>query len=611
MKKSTFCKVLMVLALLIAVAVPVCAMSGSGTSGDPYTIANLADLKMVANNPGAYYKLTANVVINDPSLFEFEGDVIKSANGADEWTPIENFTGSFNGANYYITGLYVTEENANGGLFANINGGTVQNLNLDFALVESDEYAGILAGKIEGDTAEISQCMVAGSVIGVTTKSMNTAGGLAGLVDNGATVSYCVSYATVTGATSYSANVGGLVGINHGDIGYSGFAGNVFGTATYYDAAIGGIAGYNTGMISNCLVAAKVGGESTALVNDCYVGGIAGVNKGTVESCLTDDNSVISISNYSNGDSICAAGGTVGANFDSDLYYNTNNAKVEGEYSYLGGIAGIAVSDNGARYIEYNDNTGAVDSDFGVAGGIVGRAVAAGEGYVSIKLYVDECYNSGAVSGLAYGEMVGETANIESASVTVGEEVSANANSCAAPNIFVINADKIQYGTSATATNSQIAGTVTGQLSTKAVENTEKSDKKIIRFKRRSSTGAFLPAPVYVEVVSITDAGKTEALNLDVSDITYTAGKVEGEVVVKIYRPDPSVPCEVVIGTSEGNKFVAADFKTVPASSDKITFVTVPVEAEVVGGSTVTFNAIIVGQTNIMDPICENIEASK
>ena len=150
MKKSTFCKVLVALALVIAVAVPVCAMSGTGTSSDPYTVANLADLKMVANAPTAYYKQTANIVINDPSYFEFESGVIAAAGSAEAWTPIENFTGTYDGGEFYITGLYVKDDNANGGLFANVNGGTVKNLNLDFALVESDEYAGILAGKIEG-----------------------------------------------------------------------------------------------------------------------------------------------------------------------------------------------------------------------------------------------------------------------------------------------------------------------------------------------------------------------------------------------------------------------------------------------------------------------------
>ena len=326
MKISTFQKALIVLALVIATAVPVCAFDGGdGTVSNPYRVATKLDLEAVADNPSAHYKQTANIVVNDPSYFEFEKGVIATSNGAQTWEPIQNFTGSYDGGNFYITGLYVTEDNANGGLFAEINGGTVKNLNLDFALIESDDYAGVLAGKIEG-AATVEHCMTAGSVIGMTTKSMNTAGGLAGLVGEDATVTNSVSYATVTGATSYSANVGGIVGLNNGTITNCGYLGELLGTATYYDAAIGGIAGYNSGNIDNCRVAGTVGGESTAMVNDCYVGGVAGVNKGNVENCQND--AEVSVKNFSNGDSVCAAGGIVGAAFDAVVSYNTNFRRI-------------------------------------------------------------------------------------------------------------------------------------------------------------------------------------------------------------------------------------------------------------------------------------------
>ena len=607
MKISTLRKALIVLALVVAVAVPVCAMSGSGTSSDPYTVANLADLKMVANNPAAYYKQTENIVINDPSLFEFESGVIAAANGAEEWTPIENFTGTFDGNNKYITGLYVTDENANGGLFAEINGGTVKSLNMDFALVESDEYAGVLAGKVDG-TATVELCTSSGSVIGKTTKSMNTAGGLVGFVGKNATVTTSASYATVTGATSYSANVGGLVGINHGTITGCGYLGKVNGTATYYDAAIGGIAGYNTGDIDNCRNAGDIAGESTANVNDCYVGGIVGVNKGYIEYCENDDNSTVSVNNYSKGDSICAAGGIVGITVDAAVTSSTNNGAVSGESSYCGGIAGIAVSDSGVLYIDNNDNTGAVTSSYGVAGGIVGRAVAAGEGYVSIKLYIDGCYNSGALTGNKTGDMAGETAQVESATVTVYEG-SANSNTCSARGLFKTNTDAVQYGSKISAKGEKISGG--GSLAATRFKgyDTEKSDKKIVRYGATSTT-AFLPAPVYVDLVAVTDASKVEALSLDVSGLKYTDGRITGNVVVKVYRPAGNTTAyQVVVGTSVGNKFADADFAVV-TGSDRVTLVTVPVDCEAAAG-TINVNALVVGTTDAMDPICENIEVSK
>lgn len=613
MKISTLRKALILLALVIAVAIPAAAYTGTGTSADPYVITTAEELKMM-NNSSAYFKLGSDIVINDVSKFTFENSVITEANGAEAWTPIENFTGTLDGTftkvNYYITGLYVTEDNENGGLFATLNGATIKNVNFDFALVESDEYAGIIAGKAEGTTT-ITNCVASGSVIGKTTKSMNTAGGIVGCLGKDATISTCASYATVTGATSYSANVGGVVGLNHGTVTNSGYYGDVAGAATYYDAAIGGIAGYNTGSIDNCRVVGTIGGESTALVNDCYVGGVVGLNKGSVENC--ENGATVSVENFSSGDSICAAGGIVGATIDADIANDTNNGAVTGEYAYAGGIAGIAISDTGVHYVEYCDNTGAVTSTYGVAGGIVGRAAAAGEGYVSIKLNIANCYNIGTLAGNANNEVAGETANVESATVTVGAEAAAaNANTCSAPAIYKINAEYYQYSNEATATIEKISGT--GNLSTRKVVPTENDNIKIIRYNRRNET-AFIPASVVVNLTVVSDAAKLEILDVDISGIKYSGGKIIGDVIVKVYRPSvtPSASddCEynVIVGTSAGKKFADIDF-AVLNGPDRVTFVTVPVDCYADAG-TITINAMVVDTIEAMDPQCANVKVSK
>ncbi len=600
MKISTIRKALMVLALMIAVAIPAAALSGSGTSSDPYVITSAEELKNMTGS--ACYKLGNDIVINDVSAIEFTDGVVVE-NSGDEWTPIENFSGTFDGAGYYITGLYVAEDNANGGLFGTLTNATIKSVNIEFALIESDEYAGILAAKAEGTTT-ITDCMVSGSVIGKTTKEMNTVGGLVGYLGTDATISQSVSYATVTGATSYSANVGGLVGLNNGTVTTSGYYGNVIGTATYYDAAIGGIAGYNTGSIDNCRVVGKIGGESTAMVNDCYVGGVIGLNKGTVENC--ENGAEVSAENYSSGDSIVAAGGIVGATIDADVADNTNNGAVSGKYAYVGGIAGIAVSDSGVLYIECNNNTGAVNSEYGVAGGIVGRAVAAGEGYVSIKLYIQDCYNSGVPTGNANGELAGETATVDSASVTIGAEASAaNANTCSALGIFKINAEAVQYGSTAEASATKISGS--GAVGSKAVVDTDKSQIKVIRYKKRT---AFVPAPVVVELTVIADENALEILDVDASGLTYANGRISGNVVVKIYRPkDNTTAYPVVVGTSVENKFADVDFGVI-TDEDRITYVTVPVDCEAEAGK-ITVNAMVVNDTDTMKPLCENKEVEK
>ncbi|MBE6680819.1 MAG: hypothetical protein E7600_00850 [Ruminococcaceae bacterium] len=610
MKFSTLRKALILLALVIAVAIPAAAYTGTGTSADPYVITSAEELKLM-NNSSAYFKLGADIVINDVNDFTFEDGVITEANGAEAWTPIENFTGTLDGAkatantyvSYYITGLYVTEDSANGGLFATLNGATVKNVNFDFALVESDEYAGVIAGKAEGTTT-ITNCIASGSVIGKTTKAMNTAGGLVGCLGTDATISTCASYVTVTGATSYSANVGGVVGLNRGTLTNNGYYGNVYGTATYYDASIGGIAGYNTGNINNCRVAGTIGGESTALVNDCYVGGVVGLNKGSIVNC--ENGATVSVENFSSGDSICAAGGIAGATIDADIANDTNNGAVTGEYAYVGGIAGVAVSDSGEMTVSACDNTGAVTSTYGVAGGIVGRAAAAGEGYVSIKLNITNCYNTGALNGNATGDLAGETANVESATVNVGAEASAaNANTCSAPAIYKIVADKEQYGTEPTATTELVSGT--GRLTTRQSAGTEKDSVKIIRYIRRAYT-AFIPAPVVVNLTVVSDATKVEILDVDASGLSYADGRITGNVVVEVYRPD-TTEYDVVLGTSAGNKFADVDFADL-AGSDRVTRVTVPVDCLADAG-TITVNAMVVDNKDAMYPQCENMKVSK
>jgi len=605
MKFSTLRKALILLALMIAVAIPAYAFSGSGsgTEAAPYEIKTLAQLEEMRDDPDAYYVLKAHIVFNDPGVFEYKDGVISGVkDGAtpNEWEPI-NFSGSFeNGGTFHITGLYVTEDYANGGLFGTLTDAKVEKIYLDFALIEADEYAGIIAGKAEGSTV-INNCFVAGSVIGKTTKSMNTVGGMVGLLGKDSAVSTCVSYADVTGATSYSANVGGVVGINYGAVAECGFGGNVYGTATYYDAAIGGIAGYNTGSVNNCRTQiGTVGGESTAVINDCYVGGVVGLNKGTVEYNV--NGVAVSAENCSSGDSIVAAGGVVGATIDAGISENKNTGAVTGEYAYLGGVAGVAVSDSGEMTVSACNNTGAVTSTYGVAGGIVGRAVAAGEGYVSIKLYVQNCNNTGALSGNATGEVAGETANVESASVTIGEEASGYSDECSAKLIGEITADEVQYGTR-----------VTGTFQTKTARGVQilDTDRYVVRYVS-SVTGYFMPEPVLVTFVKVTNAANLEILEVDTTALKLSGTTLSGTVKVKVYKPTTFTGGTAVTGFSAGKKYAATDFTTLKAVSEgRVEIVEIPVNVTVDAGATITVNALIVDTTDAMNPLCLNKEVTK
>ena len=133
MKISKICKTLVFLALVVAIAVPVCAMSGSGTSADPYLVKTAEDLDAIRNDLDAHYKLSANIALNDVSKFEFSDGLDSELIGIDgtEWEPIEGFSGSFTGTDIlYITGLYVSSDYENGGLFETLDGAVISIINM-------------------------------------------------------------------------------------------------------------------------------------------------------------------------------------------------------------------------------------------------------------------------------------------------------------------------------------------------------------------------------------------------------------------------------------------------------------------------------------------------
>lgn len=341
---------------------------------------------------------------------------------------------------------------------------------------------------------------------------------------------------------------------------------------------------------------AKVGGESTALVNDCFVGGVVGLNKGTVEYNVNE--SEVTAKNYSSGDSIVAAGGIVGATIDAGVSESKNSGSVFGEYVYAGGVAGVAVSDSGAYIVEKCDNDGEVSSGYGVAGGIVGRAVAAGEGYVTIKLSVVDCNNTGALSGNATGEVSGETATVESAQVVLGEEVSAYAGTCSSKTLSVITAASEQYG-------ANIQATGEGSMSKLQIGST---DKYIVRF--NGEGGIFAPRPVIVTWTMVTDTGAVEIVSVDASGLTLADGTLSGELKFKVYTPDTLAAATSVVGVSVGNQFVLADFVGVDTSKRCVEY-TANISAATTAAGTINVNVHVVDTTDAMNPLCDKKTASK
>ena len=176
--------------------------------------------------------------------------------GADEL--IENFTGTFDGKGYKITGLNTT-------LFGTISGGTIKNLILENVAITkrynaqpNDNGAGVLADKLE------KQAKVEGVHVSGTLKnegSRQLMGGLVGRMDH-ATVEQCSvnleisgSYNTVGGLIGQMSNVQGQNFVNIVKNSYA--VGSIKGNKT--NGALGGLIGWhnnkNGTMVENCYTA--------------------------------------------------------------------------------------------------------------------------------------------------------------------------------------------------------------------------------------------------------------------------------------------------------------------------------------------------------------------
>ena len=194
-------------------------------------------------NPAGNYVLDHNL---DASMVQ----------GTDEL--IENFTGTFDGKGYKITGLNTT-------LFGTIFGGTVKNVILENVAITkrynaqpNDNGAGVLADKLE------KQARVEGVHVSGTLKnegSRQLMGGLVGRMDH-ATVEQCSvnleisgSYNTVGGLIGQMSNVQGQNYVNIVKNSYA--VGSIKGNKT--NGALGGLIGWhnnkNGTIVENCYTA--------------------------------------------------------------------------------------------------------------------------------------------------------------------------------------------------------------------------------------------------------------------------------------------------------------------------------------------------------------------
>ncbi len=224
---------------------------GSGSEGDPWQIATLCQLQDIRSAPAAHYRLAGDI----------EAGPSRDWRAGEGFAPIVDFSGSLDGAGFQVFHLKVrTEVLEDVGMFAQLQGGLLQQVVLVNAQLWGSVNVGALVGRNEG--GRIVNSGATGSLFGG-----QVAGGLVGI--NAGTISGSAAQLT---AEPGGQVVGGLVGKNltGGSINTSYAGGSVSGAVR-----AGGLVADNLGSVTDSYTTAFVTGEG-------LVAGLVADNQGTV-----------------------------------------------------------------------------------------------------------------------------------------------------------------------------------------------------------------------------------------------------------------------------------------------------------------------------------------
>lgn len=254
--------------------------SGAGTSGDPYQITTCSQLQEMNNSLSSYYKQMNDIDCTGVTFTSI-------GNGSSP------FSGTFDGQNYAISNLSVTDSSY-AGLFGLTDTATVQNTRITSGTITTTSgYAGGIIARAGADT----------------------------------TLSHSSSQVSLSGGGS----MGGLVGYSYSGgltIQNSFFNGTLTSTGGYTGGVIGNIyTGTNT--ITNTYSAGTLTQTSSA-----YFGGIAGA----MNDSTTISNSYTSVTLVTTGTTY--SGGLVGGFFNGTVTNSFSSATITGSGNFKGAVFG-------------------------------------------------------------------------------------------------------------------------------------------------------------------------------------------------------------------------------------------------------------------------------
>lgn len=227
-------------------------LTETGRQANPYRIADGDDLLAFANevqaNPGQEIHA---VLTNDITMGTFSGGTYTPASSSypTEWTPINQFSGTFDGQGHTISGLNVNgvgEGYSAVGLFGDDNGdnSSISNLTIANSTFIGVQSVGAIAGSINGDVS-IVNCRS----IGNTISGNDMVGGIVGVAygsGEGSRIENCYNDSTVSILDEGGFAIGGIVGrLYYGSVQNSWNAGSITAQSTLTNAnSIGGIIGF-------------------------------------------------------------------------------------------------------------------------------------------------------------------------------------------------------------------------------------------------------------------------------------------------------------------------------------------------------------------------------
>ena len=296
--------------------------------------------------------LTADIIVNE-NVLNADG-TLNTSSVLTEWTPIGNksnqYTGTFDGQNHTISGLYFNDENVDCvGLFGYNSCGTIKNVGVIDSYFNGKDCVGGICGF---NSVTIENCY--------STSTISGKGGIGGVC--GANCGHStdgvigkIESSYNTGVVNGKTFVGGVCGNSDGTITNSYNTGVVNGKG-----GIGGVCGWNfgeNGKIEACYSTGRTAGKNS-------VGGVCGYNSdsGTIENSYnTGSVSGLSDSNH-------RIGGVCGKNSESIVKNCYNIGTVSG-IENVGGVCGdYAGTVENCRYLENCNAEGTTfDCDEGLA----------------------------------------------------------------------------------------------------------------------------------------------------------------------------------------------------------------------------------------------------